>query len=308
LLTVSIASLPREFDLSERNVYRDLNCLRDAGSPCDHDPAAGGYVIRKGFFMPSIELTVEEAITLSTLLDHVPRDGQIPFFETARQAIDKIRSQLPDPIKEELTSFDGHVAIDLARGQHGDGFRDVYEDVRDALLSRRALRCRYDAAKSKHDDGDAVFEFKPFALWWCQRGWYTVGHHSARNEIRRLKLNRFDYVEITDKPYSIPDDFRLRDHLGLAWRMIRGDTRHKIAIRFEPGFADAASERRWHPTQQEEWHDDDRVTLRFEVDGFEEIVYWVMGYADGATVLEPPELIERVEALAQATARRYTAP
>lgn len=303
-----MANLAHEFDLSERNIYRDLQCLRDAGIPCEHDAEVGGYVIRKGFFMPSVELTFEEAMTLSVLLDHVPRDGQIPFFQTARQAIDKIRSQLPDPIKEELAPLDGHVMIDLARGQQGDGFRDVYQDVRDALHARRVLRCRYDAAKSKYDDGDAVFEFKTYALWWCQRGWYALGHHSGRGEIRRLKLNRFDYVEITEKPYAIPDDFRLRDHISLAWRMIRGDTRYKIAVRFEPDFADAVSETRWHPTQEEEWDDDGRVTLSFEVDGLEEIAYWVISYAAGATVLEPPELIERVRELAQATARRYAGP
>lgn len=44
------------------------------------------------------------------------------------------------------------------------------------------------------------------------------------------------------------------------------------------------------------------------VDGLEEIVWWVLGYGPGATVLEPPEFIERVRELLTATAKKYENP
>lgn len=301
---LTLADLQKHFDLSERQVYRDLNCLRDAGFPCHHDPCVGGYAIGKGFFMPNVALTFEEAMALTTLMDHVPRDGQIPFFEIAEQAIDKIRSQLPDSIKEAIEPLDGHMTLDLARGQTGEDCRDAYDKIRDALQRRRVLKCRYDAANSNHTD-DGVFDFRVYELWWAQRGWYALGHHSLRNDIRKLKVNRFEFLQITDQPYAIPDDFHLRDHLGLAWRMIRGETRHKIAVRFDPEFSFSVSETRWHPTQEEEW-DGDHVTLRFEVDGLNEIVYWVMGYGAGAEVIEPKELRELVIDLASKMLGRYS--
>lgn len=212
---------------------------------------------------------------------------------------------MPDAIKEAIEPLDGRVTLDLARGQTGEDCRDAYEKVRDALHQRRVLKCHYDAANSNHSSND-IFEFRVYELWWAQRGWYAIGHHSQRNEIRQLKVNRFDFIQITDKPYAIPDDFKLRDHLGLAWRMIRGDTRYKIAVRFDPEFAFSVSETRWHSTQQEVW-DGDRVTLCFEVDGLDEIVYWVMGYADGAEVIEPKELRDRVIDLARGVIDRYSA-
>ena len=73
--------------------------------------------------------------------------------------------------------------------------------------------------------------------------------------------------------------------------MIRGDPRHRVVVRFEPEFSDNASETRWHSTQEEQWDENGRVTLTFTVDGLDEIVWWVLGYGPGATVLEPPELI-----------------
>jgi proteasome accessory factor B len=124
--------------------------------------------------------------------------------------------------------------------------------------------------------------------------------------VRRLKLNRFTSVQVTYRPFAIPDSFDLHADLGNAWRMIRGDITYHVAVQFEPSFADTASETRWHPTQQEDWNiETGAVTLRFIVDGVDEIVWWVLGYGPNATVLEPPELAERVRALAQATAERY---
>ena len=158
----------------------------------------------------------------------------------------------------------------------------------------------------KSDGAAASFVLRPYALWYCQRAWYVVGLRSDRPEPRVLKLGRFTACALTDQPFAIPDGFALRDLLGNAWRMVRGDTRHHVAVRFEPRFSETASETRWHPTQREAWDDaHERVTLHFDVDGLDEIVWWVLGYGPNATVLEPAELATRVRQLAVETAARY---
>jgi predicted DNA-binding transcriptional regulator YafY len=222
--------------------------------------------------------------------------------------VEKLRSQLPVAVRDSIEPVNGRLHVDLARSSADDSCRDVYDDLRDAIVRRRIVVCTYDGANPQGDVDQNPFEVRPYALWFCQRAWYVVGHHGGRDAVRRLKLNRFTSIRVTDRTYAIPDDFDLREDLGLAWRMIRGAKRYRVAIRFEPAFADTASETRWHPTQEEEWdHDGGTVTLRFQVDGLDEIVWWVLGYGPGATVIEPPELIERVRELAHATAERYPA-
>ena len=85
-----------------------------------------------------------------------------------------------------------------------------------------------------------------------------MGYHGQRKDVRKLKLNRFISVRNIDRPYVIPDKFDPRDDLGYAWRMIRGDKRYEVAVRFDPYFADNASETRWHRTQEEQWDDEGR--------------------------------------------------
>jgi len=181
----------------------------------------------------------------------------------------------------------------------------VYNLIQQAITNRRALRCRYESNKTSTTGTRPQFVFKPYCLWYCQRAWYAFGRRSDRPDLRLMKLNRFVSAQPTGEPYHIPDDFKLADHLGHAWRMIRGETRYRVAVRFKQPFAETASETRWHPTQEpEEWSDDGQyVTLRFTVDGLDEIVWWVLGYGPNAQVLEPPELREKItELLTQAAA------
>jgi predicted DNA-binding transcriptional regulator YafY len=300
---LNAGDLARLCEIHERTVYRDLDTLNASGVPCAFDPETNGYRIKGGFFMPPIELTFEEAMALVAVLEGVAAEGQVPFFGAAGRAAEKIRSQLPPAVLEAMEPLDDRVRIDLPATMADESCRDVFDSVSKAIAEKRALICTYEAPSHAGDDGE--FDFRPYALWYCQRAFYAVGLHGGRGEIRRLKLNRFTSVASTDRPYAIPDNFDPRQGLGLAWRMIRGDRRHRIAVRFEPEFSDNASETRWHSTQEESWGDDGRVTLTFTVDGLEEIVWWVLGYGPGATVLEPAELIERVRGLVRATAERY---
>ncbi|MGC4033503.1 MAG: WYL domain-containing protein [Tepidisphaeraceae bacterium] len=247
--------------------------------------------------MPPVELTFEEAMSVVALLEEVGDGVQVPYLSAASKAAEKLRAQLPAAVFEAVDEFAGGLHIDLARSSADDSARDVYDDVRQALTECRVLRCRYDSPK-RPNEADDEFEFHPYALWFCQRTWYAVGHHGGRGAVRRLKLNRFLSMYPTDRTFAIPPDFDLHDDLGLAWRMIRGQPRCRVRVRFDPPFADAASETRWHPTQEEEWDDNGRVTLSFTVDGLDEIVWWVLGYGPGATVLEPVELIQRIRDLA----------
>jgi proteasome accessory factor B len=292
---------------SERNIYRDLRVLRACGI-ADDRKGSDGYGVRPGFFMPPVELTLEESLSLLVMAEQC-REKQIAFQEHAGRALEKIRSQLPSRMIDALEPLDARVTVDLARGSADDSARDVYERVRRAIASRRVLRCQYEAVQSTQGAAadKEVFELRPYQLWYCQRAWYVVGYHCGRREVRTLKLSRFVGCELTGKPYGIPDNFRLADHLGMAWRMRRGK-RHKVAVRFMPEFAETVGDTRWHPSQQEESHEDGSVTLRFSVDGLDEIIWWILGYGPGAVVLEPRELVERVRDSAQATARLYAEP
>ncbi len=277
---LKVPELARHCGVCARTMFRDLQTLSASGIECRLDEDTGGYVVPPNFFMPPLELTFEESLALLVLADGIGRNGQILFLAPAARALEKIRGQLPAQISDDIRQIDPHIEVQLARGSVDQSTRDVYERVRNAIATRRMLRCRYDSAPSS--DGHAPytrpFHFRPYKLWYGQRAWYVVGLHGGRKEIRKLKLSRFSALELTDKPFAIPDDFSMDQILKLAWRMIPEGGRFEVAIRFDPQFAETAADTRWHSTQRKEFHEDGSATLRFTVDGLEEIVWWVMGY------------------------------
>jgi proteasome accessory factor B len=298
------ARLAAECGTTERTIFRDMKMLEGAGIPYFFDRESHGYGIRADFFMPPVQLTLEESLALAALAEHVGGKEQIPFTKPAERAISKIRGILPRSIRTELEKLDAHVAIKLAAATPPEAAADVYEMMRTALLRKVALRCKYESPNT----GQKVsrpFLFKPYTLLFNQRAWYAIGHHGGHDEIRCLKLNRFIGIELTDEPYTAVKGFSLDGHLGCAWRMIRGKTRYKVELEFDKEFAETVADTHWHSTQEIDWNENGSITFRCKVDGLDEIIWWVLSYGPHCVVHKPKELAERVRDLASGIARRY---
>lgn len=302
--------LAQECGTTERTIYRDLTMIQGAGIPYFYDEQRKCYAIRRDFFMPPVELTLEESLSLAALAEHIGGREQVPFTRAAAKAIAKIRGQLPPAIRKELDQIEAHVAIQLAAAASPESTEDVYNRVQKALSTKRALLCRYESVSGARKNGrnNGEFLLEPYALFFATRAWYVLGFHRGRGEVRCLKLNRFTRVQPTQVAYSIPRTFSLESHLGNAWRMIRGPRRYKIELVFDSQFADTIADTHWHKTQQVEWNsEDDSITYRCEVDGLDEIVWWVLGMGPHCRVIRPPELVDRVRTLASQTLQQYVA-
>jgi proteasome accessory factor B len=305
--------LAQECGAAERSIYRDLRAIGGAGIPLSFDHASGGYVVRKDFFMPALELTLDESLALVALAQNIGGKEQIPLMSPAAKAIAKIRCNLPANIQKELAQIDPHVSIKLPPVQESQQATDVYARVRTAIRGRRALLCEYEAAgepKAQQPKGGPAarggeFHFEPYTLFFCQRAWYVVGYHHGRKGVRTLKLVRFSRCQLTDRPYEIPRSFSLDKHLGNAWRMIRGSQTYDVELWFDPQFAENVEDTRWHKTQKIVWQDDQSILFRCRVDGLDEIVWWVLGMGPHCIVKKPRELADRVKELAEQIVKRY---
>jgi predicted DNA-binding transcriptional regulator YafY len=295
-------SLAEQCDTTERNIYRDINQIKEAGIPIEHDRVKG-YHINGAFFMPPVRLTFEEALAIAALCEAMADNGSIPFIRPASMAMNKIVSQLPFDAREELTERLQTMELRTTATMDGDGYEDVYDKVQNALLSHSILKCKYESTSS--ETNNASFMFHPFALFFGTRAWYVVGFHEKRGAIRTLKLNRFIAIEPTNETYETPREFNLDKHLGNAWNMIRGEVDYDVELRFESPFSQTVSDTRWHATQKIEWHDDDSCTFTCTVSGLEEIVWWILSMGPSCKVIQPPELATRVAKLANKTVELY---
>ncbi len=72
-----------------RTIYRDLDVLEQVGIPYYFDDATKGYRVRRDFFMPPVELTLDESLALIALVGQMAEQDQVPFMQPAAKAIAK---------------------------------------------------------------------------------------------------------------------------------------------------------------------------------------------------------------------------
>ena len=65
-----------------------------------------GFGVRRDFFLPPVQLTLDESLALAALAEHVGGQEQVPFTKAASRAISKIRGQLPSAIRRELEQIE----------------------------------------------------------------------------------------------------------------------------------------------------------------------------------------------------------
>lgn len=298
------ADLSSACAVTERTIYRDLNEIEGAGIAVPFNHESGRYEVGGDRFMPPVQLTPAEALSITVLCEQIARHEQIPFTGAAWRGLAKLTAGMPASLRDEVGAVANAVRIKTAQSIQPDGFAGVYERMQEAIAERRSLVCRYDSLNPDTNDAEE-FDFDPYSLFFAVRAWYTVGFHHGRGAVRTLKLNRFTSTRLTQRVYAVPDDFTMDTHLGNAWRMMRGTPDHAVEIRFDPEFAETIADTLWHRTQSIQEEPDGSVIFRCTVSGLDEIAWWVLSMGPHCEVLKPAELRDRVRDAAAATARRY---
>lgn len=169
--------------------------------------------------------------------------------------------------------------------------RETIRTVQWALLRRKLLTGKY---RSPHEPAPVTLTLHPYRLALIKQAWYLIARPDDEPRPRTYRIVRLQSLKLVDRPATIPDDFDLKVYLGNAWAVFRGDRSFEVELRFTADAADIVLETTWHPTQRVEQHQNGEVTLTFTVDGLNEILRWVVGWAGRVRVIKPAELRDLV--------------
>ena len=298
------AGLMRELGVGRRTLFRDFQALKEAGVPYRHDRARG-YVIDKAFYLPPINLTVPETLGLMLLGKSAATQHNKPMVGAALSAIYKLIGTVPAPIREVCADLMANVTVATDAQTLGDKETRYHAVLQRCIDQGRSCRIVY-RSPAEGDDLHAVLN--PYLLHYVNRAWYVLGYIDTHDEVRMLKLVRFVELDPTDEPFDRPTRFHVEDKLGSAWQMIPEGRAYKVVLEFTKKVATNVSEVRWHKSQRHEILEDGRCRMAFEIDGINEIAWWVCGYADQVTVVKPPELRDKVEQMLRSALKRYEGP
>ncbi len=280
----SAGRLAEHVGVSPRTVFRDLELLRKSGVGYEFDPLTKRYTAERVSLLPPVSLTHAEALALMMVTRNALGRHFIPDEEAAASAALKVESMLPPALQDYCGPLLRVIEIRHDPVSDPASVRAIIPTLQAALIHRQK---RYDSYFERRQI-DAILH--PYRIAFIHRGWYLIAHTEKTSDVRTYKIERILSVEVLSEHYHHDPHFNLDAYFGNAWQMVREERSYHVKIRFAPKVASNVDEITWHKTQHTTWQEDGSLLFEVDVDGIQEISWWILGYGDQAEVLEPQEL------------------
>lgn len=302
---VKMDDLTFRFGVDRRTIERDFEHLRnDLDAPLEYDRTRRMYhYTDPTFSVPNVVLTEGELFTVSTMLPLMEQYKNTPLENSFKNIMRKIVSFLPDTVTVDSSFLNRDISFISDPLPKIDG--GVFNSIFKAIRSRTVVSFGYRSRGSK------TFKTRTFDAYHilCQNGnWYVIGFDHGADDIRVYSLSRIRDIVFDGDGFTVTKDFDVRNHVDLdfgIWNNTGQSERYEIL--FSPETGNYVLEREWHKDQRVEQKEDGSVLLEFTSNQRQMVFAWVMSFGNAATVLNPPELREKIRAECEKVAKKYSA-
>jgi predicted DNA-binding transcriptional regulator YafY len=295
---VRAEDIAAHFEISVRTVYRDLVALNEAGIPVVAEPGVG-YSLLKGYHLPPIMFTVEEASALSfggKLVEHLTDASLRKQMESA---LLKIRSVLPLERRDYLDRLERSTTV-VSPGSASTPrlSSETLIPLQRALAERRVLSMDYQGAQRP---GITRRDVEPLGLVYYADNWHLIGYCRLRHDVRDFRTDRIRQLQVRTELFSGHDDFCLNRYLEAAAQAGKFET---ALVKFDSRTIERVR-REWSCRLVEERSEPDGVVVTLLTHSFEWLAGWVLSFGSAAEVIGPEKLLLMVSTQAEDVSSKY---
>ena len=295
------SELAGRLGVSLRTVHRYFEMLEDMGIPVYSERGPyGGFSLVRGYKMPPLVFTLEEAVAVVLGTDMVEEMWGDLYREAARGALAKLENLLPEEQIREVAWARGSLVV---TGMHRADLKaqtPALEKLRRAIREHRCVAMNYQSNQIPHPSHRGI---DPYSLVHRWGWWYVIGYCHTHEEIRTFRVDRISEIALSDTTFSQSPDFNLQ-----AYLKNESQARPQVTarLRFEPAFANilGGNHSYWETVEPQP---DGSVDVTFFAPTLEWAASTTLAYGPAVEVLEPPELRVMVAEWIDETARKYKA-
>lgn len=294
---VRAEELARHFEVNIRTIYRDVAALGEAGVPVAGE-AGVGYSLVKGYHLPPVMFTAEEAIALFIGGEMVKQFADSSLAGPMDSAVLKIRSVLPRERQDDLERLTRATAIFGTPRLSASIDQRTLLPIQQAIVSLRVLRLTY---RGRARTGETVREVEPLGITFHGELWYLVAWCRLRQDFRYFRLDRVKALEVLKERFAPRPDFSLRAYLEK--NMGREDT-----VPARVWFGTDALERVRRESYNgivSEQPEGDGALVELRTFSLEWLARWILSFGTQAEARSPEKLRGLVRKEAEAVARRH---
>ncbi|MFP7478774.1 helix-turn-helix transcriptional regulator [Terribacillus saccharophilus] len=283
---LSASVLAKEFQVSPRTIYRDIDVICAAGIPViSYQGHNGGYGIIDGYKMDRTLLGSYDVDYLITVLRSL---ASLFEDERAQSTIERLQSIGADHKNPDIS-------IDF---QSYRTEPETLRQLRSGITEQRVIRFSYINAENKR----STREVEPLQLHYKYGNWYLNGFCRKRHGYREFRLSRVLNLSLTLETFLPHDEIKEKDSSDSVWRDKISDV--VINVRQE-ALAEALDH--FHQVDKQ-FHDDGSMTMRIPVhEPLKARWLWsiLLSFSSGAEVLEPLDLRVILKEKLQNTIKLY---
>ncbi|SEN75674.1 Predicted DNA-binding transcriptional regulator YafY, contains an HTH and WYL domains [Terribacillus saccharophilus] len=284
---LSASMLAKEFQVSPRTIYRDIDVICAAGIPVtSHQGNKGGYGILDGYKMDRSLLgsyDVDSLITVLRSLTTVFED------ERAQGTIERLQT-----IGEEHQNQNLSVDFESYRTEP-----EALRQLRSGITERKVVRFDYINAHNERTTRD----MEPLQLHYKYSNWYINGFCRKRQGYREFRLSRMLNLSLSQETFQPHEEVPKEDYtFDDVWGNKVSDVVVKVK---QEAMAEALDQ--FHQVDKQ-FHDDGSMTIRIPV--YEPLkARWLwsilLSFSSGAEVVEPYALRVLLKEKLQNTIKLY---
>ena len=293
------SELAEKLGVSLRTIHRYFDMLDEMGIPiyAERGPY-GGFSLVRGYKMPPLVFTLEEAVALVLGTGMVEEMWGELYRELARGALAKLENLLPqEQVREVAWARQSLVATGMHRADMKIQI-PVLEKLRRAIREHRSVSMNYQSSQSPHP---SQRELNPYALVHRWGWWYVIGFCHTRQAVRTFRVDRMFETALLDTTFNLPPDFDLQAYLKAEFQP---ELQIPARLRFQEDMANFALGNRsyWETIEPQA---DGSVDVTFLAPTLEWAASTTLAYGPAVEVLGPPELRRMVVEWLDVTASKY---
>jgi predicted DNA-binding transcriptional regulator YafY len=292
---VSGAELAKRLEVNPRTVQRYIARLQDLCIPVESTPGVGGaYRLKRGFRLPPMMFTDEEAFALTLGLRALRHLGLAAFAPAAEGAAAKLGRVLPASLRDSAHAVEEVVAIEPGPWVISTSAESLIR-VCTAVRTRHSVAFHYES----HDGVSSRREVEPYGIVHMDGRWYMVGRCRLREALRTFRLDRVSRLEIGDQTFDRPVGFDANAYLQRSMPFVQAG--FQIEVWLDLPIEKARSHFGLHRVMMEE--ENGGTALRCARENPEPFAAMLLTLGCSIVVRQPPGLLGAFDRLASRAAQ-----
>lgn len=297
---VRAEDMAAHFEVSVRTIYRDIAALGEAGVPIAGE-AGVGYSLVRGYHLPPVMLTEDEAAALVVGSEMVRQFADASLSGPMTAALDKLRAVLPRDRQEHVDRLARQTVIlgRIGPTQSDPAGQSWLLAVQRAVAQRRVVRMTYRG----REQAETARDVEPLGIVCYGGTWHMVAWCRLRADVRHFRVDRIRTLTLGEELFPARTEFSLTKHLEAC------ASRYAM-LPVRVWFADAVidrARRESYGTLVEEVRRDDGAEYSFTTWSLDWLANWLLSFGGKAEAVAPAELRERVCEGIEEVSRRYAA-